>query len=61
MKFKSLTILTGALLLFSVGVVLDHAAAATDPTLAEISPYRQWTRVTEKPILVDRTLGFPGD
>ena len=56
-----LMILTGALLLCSVGVVLEHVAAATDPTLAEISQYRQWTRVNETPILVDSSLGFPGD
>jgi len=53
MKRTSLTILAGALLLCSAGVVLEHAAAATDPTLAEIAPYRQWTRLTKKPFKVD--------
>ena len=60
MKCKSLTILTGALLLCSVGVVLEHAAAATDPTLQEIAQYRQWTRVTKKPFMVDMA-GRAGD
>ncbi|HEV7473328.1 MAG TPA: hypothetical protein VGN90_04710 [Pyrinomonadaceae bacterium] len=52
MPSKTLKILTGALLLCSVGVVIENATTATDTTLGKIAQYRQWTRVTEKPIAV---------
>jgi hypothetical protein len=60
MTSKTLKFFASALLLSSVGVVLENAAAATDTTLAEIAPYRQWTRVTEKPMPVANSV-FAGD
>ena len=52
MTSKTLKVFTLAMLLCSVGVVLG-SAAATDTTLAEIAPYRQWTRLTAKPMIVE--------
>jgi hypothetical protein len=60
MKSKTLRILIGALLLCSTGVVLENAATAPDTTLEEIAQYRQWTRVTEKPLPIE-TSAFGGD
>lgn len=60
MTSKTLNFFTLTVLLCSVGVVLENAAAVTDTTLAEIAPYRQWTRVTEKPIPVANSV-FAGD
>jgi hypothetical protein len=55
---KTLMVLTGALLLCSVGVVLENVAATADTTLADIAGYRQWNRLNEKPITV--TNSFSG-
>jgi hypothetical protein len=60
MTSKTLNFFTLTMLFCSVGVVLGSAAAATDSTLAEIAAYRQWTRLTDKPITVANSL-FTGD
>ena len=52
MKTTMLKMMTMVLTLGAVGVVLGNASAS-DKTLEEISSYRQWTRVTHKPMIVD--------
>jgi hypothetical protein len=52
MTSKTQKVFIVALLLSSVGVVLG-SAAATDTTLADIAQYRQWTRLTEQPVIVE--------
>lgn len=60
MTKKTLRIFTAGMVLCSVGVVLGSAAAATDSTLAEIAGYRQWTRLTNKPMLVENSFAAGG-
>ena len=47
-----LRVATVGLLLYSVAAVLGSAANKPDKTLEAIAPYRQWTRVNQRPLPV---------
>ena len=53
MTNKTLRVFTVGVVLCSVGLVLGSAVAASDTTLADIAHYRQWTRLTPEPVIVD--------
>lgn len=69
MKKISLKVLTVLALLTTAGLVLADSNDTT--TLDQIAGYRQWTRVSKKPVVVDvppanivgtpATLGSPAD
>lgn len=48
-----LRVATLGLLLYSVAAVLGSAANKPDKTLEAIAPYRQWTRVNQRPLPVN--------
>ena len=53
MTKKTLRVFTVGVVLCSVGLVLRSAFAATDTTLTDVEQYRQWTRLTPEPVIVD--------
>lgn len=58
MNRKRLRFLAVSALLGLAGAVL--ADGVQDKTLQDIASYRQWTRVNEKPIVVENRLGVIG-
>lgn len=63
MKRKHLQVCALAIVLSAVGAASSIARAdgdASDTTLAEIAGYRQWTRVTREPLLVEDFSAFAG-
>ena len=53
MTRQTLRVFTVGVVLYSVGLILGSAVAATDTTLADIAQYRQWTRLTPEPVIAD--------
>jgi hypothetical protein len=52
MRVSALKIFATAAALTTFGIALANASAP-DTTLKDVAGYRQWTRVTEKPIPVE--------
>lgn len=52
MKIRLLPLIGFALILATCGAVFVKAQKETDPALAQVGDYRQWTRVTREPVLV---------
>lgn len=52
MTRKTLQVFTVGMVLFSVGAAFGSATGTADKTLEEIARYRQWTPVTQEPLIV---------
>ena len=58
MTNETLRLFALGMVICSVGAVLGKSGE--DTTLKEIASYRQWTRVTEKPTIVENSLAAGG-
>lgn len=56
MTARTLKVFTLGIVFFSVGAALGSATGPADKTLEEIAHYRQWTRVTPQPLIVQLEL-----
>ena len=52
MKTRPFPLIAFALILSTCGAVFVKAQKETDPTLAKVADYRQWTRVAPEPVPV---------
>jgi len=50
MKTRLFRLIAVALVIPAAGAVFVSAQKETDPTLAKVADYRQWTRVTREPV-----------
>ena len=52
MKLVRLKVTAAAIVLSAAGIVSGVARAVGDPTLEDISRYREWARMTDAPVTV---------